>query len=126
MQAVSPATLKRSAWAVLALVCVSQFMVILDASIVNVALPSIQRDLGFSGTGLAWVVNGYLLTFAASCCWVAAPLTCSASAGCWSPGCSCSPPRVWLPAWRPFQESWSRPGWCRVWEPPCWPRRRWP
>jgi EmrB/QacA subfamily drug resistance transporter len=39
-------------------------MVILDASIVNVALPSVQRDLGFTDTGLAWVVNGYLLTFA--------------------------------------------------------------
>jgi EmrB/QacA subfamily drug resistance transporter len=39
-------------------------MVILDASIVNVALPSIRRDLGFTPTGLAWVVNGYLLTFA--------------------------------------------------------------
>ncbi|MFD7157668.1 MFS transporter [Kribbella sp. NPDC059898] len=49
---------------VLALTCVSQFMVILDASIVNVALPSIQRDLGFTGTGPAWIVNGYLLTFA--------------------------------------------------------------
>ncbi|MEV5961982.1 MFS transporter [Kribbella sp. NPDC051952] len=49
---------------ILALVCVSQFMVILDASIVNVALPSIQRELGFSATSLAWVVNGYLLTFA--------------------------------------------------------------
>ncbi|WP_243716364.1 MFS transporter [Actinomadura darangshiensis] len=49
---------------VLALACAAQFMVILDASIVNVALPSIQRDLGFTGTGLAWVVNGYLLTFA--------------------------------------------------------------
>jgi EmrB/QacA subfamily drug resistance transporter len=39
-------------------------MVILDASIVNVALPSIQGELGFTPTGLAWVVNGYLLTFA--------------------------------------------------------------
>jgi EmrB/QacA subfamily drug resistance transporter len=39
-------------------------MVILDASIVNVALPSIDRDLGFTAAGLAWVVNGYLLTFA--------------------------------------------------------------
>lgn len=52
------------AWMVLALACASQFMVILDASIVNVALPSIRRDLGFTPTGLAWVVNGYLLTFA--------------------------------------------------------------
>src|ERR671926_526230 len=49
---------------VLALACAGQFMVILDASIVNVALPSVQRDLGFTTTGLAWVVNGYLLTFA--------------------------------------------------------------
>jgi EmrB/QacA subfamily drug resistance transporter len=49
---------------VLVLACAGQFMVILDASIVNVALPSIRRDLGFSPTGLPWVVNGYLLTFA--------------------------------------------------------------
>jgi EmrB/QacA subfamily drug resistance transporter len=52
------------AWLILTLVCACQFMVILDASIVNVALPSIRRDLGFTATGLAWVVNGYLLTFA--------------------------------------------------------------
>ncbi|NUO97121.1 MAG: MFS transporter [Nonomuraea sp.] len=49
---------------ILALVCACQFMVILDSSIVNVALPSIDRELGFTPTGLAWVVNGYLLTFA--------------------------------------------------------------
>jgi EmrB/QacA subfamily drug resistance transporter len=51
-------------WLVLALVCVGQFMVVLDASIVNVALPSIQRDLHFSTTNLQWVVNAYTLTFA--------------------------------------------------------------
>ncbi|MET7461169.1 MFS transporter [Nonomuraea sp. NPDC005501] len=51
-------------WLILALVCACQFMVILDSSIVNVALPSIDRDLGFAPAGLAWVVNGYLLTFA--------------------------------------------------------------
>ncbi|MFC5185574.1 MFS transporter [Actinomadura harenae] len=49
---------------VLALACAAQFMVILDSSIVNVALPSVDRDLHFGGTGPAWVVNGYLLTFA--------------------------------------------------------------
>jgi EmrB/QacA subfamily drug resistance transporter len=48
----------------LVLVCLAQFMVVLDVSIVNVALPSIQDDLGFSNTGLQWVVNGYTLTFA--------------------------------------------------------------
>src|SRR4051794_9448249 len=50
-------------WLVLVLVCLAQFMVILDATIVNVALPSIQRDLGFSQTSLQWVVNSYTLLF---------------------------------------------------------------
>ena len=54
----------RTAWMILPLACVCQFMVILDAAIVNVALPSIDLDLGFSVAGLPWVVNGYLLTFA--------------------------------------------------------------
>src|SRR4051794_3427702 len=48
---------------VLALCCLAQFMVILDVAIVNVALPSIRGDLGFSATGLQWVVNAYTLTF---------------------------------------------------------------
>ncbi len=52
-------------WLLLTLVCVGQFMVVLDISIVNVALPSIQRDLHFSSTAsLQWVVNAYTLTFA--------------------------------------------------------------
>src|SRR5947209_8068492 len=51
-------------WVVLAIACVAQFMVVLDVSIVNVALPSIGRDLKFSPTGLQWVVNAYVLTFA--------------------------------------------------------------
>ncbi|MHB1570840.1 MAG: MFS transporter, partial [Solirubrobacteraceae bacterium] len=50
--------------ALLAVVCLAQFMVILDVSVVNVALPSIRRGLGFSTTGLQWVVNAYTLTFA--------------------------------------------------------------
>ncbi|MBF0660473.1 MFS transporter [Rhodococcus sp. (in: high G+C Gram-positive bacteria)] len=54
----------RSARLVLALACACQFMVVLDVSIVNVALPAVQRDLGFSDTGLVWVVNGYVLAFA--------------------------------------------------------------
>src|SRR3984957_7126144 len=41
----------------------AQLMVVLDATIVNVALPHIQRGLGFSGTGLSWVLNAYILTF---------------------------------------------------------------
>ncbi|MBV9293549.1 MAG: MFS transporter [Frankiales bacterium] len=49
---------------ILALVCLAQFMVVLDVSIVNVALPSIGRELHYSATGLQWVVNAYVLTFA--------------------------------------------------------------
>jgi EmrB/QacA subfamily drug resistance transporter len=48
---------------VLAVVCVGQFMVVLDLSIVNVALPAMQRNLGFSTSQLQWVVNAYALTF---------------------------------------------------------------
>ncbi len=50
-------------WVVLTLVCMAQFMVILDATVVNVALPSIKRGLSFSDTDLQWIVNGYTLTF---------------------------------------------------------------
>lgn len=53
----------RSGW-LLAVCCVAQFMVILDLSIVNVALPSIQSSLSFSASDLQWVVNAYAITFA--------------------------------------------------------------
>jgi EmrB/QacA subfamily drug resistance transporter len=55
---------RRSSDSLLILVCLAQFMVILDVAIVNVALPSIHDSLGFSQTGLQWVVNAYTLTFA--------------------------------------------------------------
>jgi EmrB/QacA subfamily drug resistance transporter len=54
--------LERRWWA-LALLCMTQFMVVLDASIVNIALPSIGKDVGISQENLSWVVNGYVLTF---------------------------------------------------------------
>jgi EmrB/QacA subfamily drug resistance transporter len=50
-------------WFVLVIVCIAQFMVILDATIVNVALPSIQHGLHFTASGLQWIVNGYTLVF---------------------------------------------------------------
>jgi EmrB/QacA subfamily drug resistance transporter len=50
-------------WLVLVLVCMAQFMVVLDATVVNVALPSIQRDLKISDADLQWIVNAYALTF---------------------------------------------------------------
>ena len=48
---------------VLALVCLAQFMVVLDATIVNVALPTLQHDLHFSPSSLQWVINSYTLVF---------------------------------------------------------------
>ncbi len=65
MNATTPSRVRRpSTTALLLVVCLAQFMVILDVSIVNVALPSIHGALGFSTTGLQWVVNAYTLTFA--------------------------------------------------------------
>ena len=50
-------------WVVLVLVCFAQFMVVLDATVVNVALPSIQKDLGLSEANLQWIINAYTLVF---------------------------------------------------------------
>src|SRR3954467_10350133 len=53
----------RRRWIAVFVVCLGQLMIAVDATIVNVALPSIQQDLGFSQADLTWVVNAYLLTF---------------------------------------------------------------
>src|SRR6059058_6098416 len=53
----------RTRWLALYVLCLGDLMIVLDTTIVNVALPSIRQDLGFSQTSLAWVVNAYLLTF---------------------------------------------------------------
>jgi EmrB/QacA subfamily drug resistance transporter len=53
----------RSRWIALVVLCVGMLMIVLDATVVNVALPSIQSDLGFSQSSLAWVVNAYLIAF---------------------------------------------------------------
>jgi EmrB/QacA subfamily drug resistance transporter len=57
----SPADSRR--WATLAIVCLAQLMIVLDVTIVNVALPSMQQDLHFSQGNLTWVVNAFLVTF---------------------------------------------------------------
>src|SRR4051795_2886717 len=56
-------TTDRSRWIALYVLCVGMLMIVLDATVVNVALPSIQNDLGFSQSSLAWVVNAYLIAF---------------------------------------------------------------
>jgi EmrB/QacA subfamily drug resistance transporter len=53
----------RSRWIALLVLCVGMLMIVLDATVVNVALPAIQSDLGFSQSSLAWVVNAYLIAF---------------------------------------------------------------
>ncbi|MEH0971269.1 DHA2 family efflux MFS transporter permease subunit [Micromonospora sp. CPCC 205546] len=53
----------RSRWIALYVLCLGELMILLDATIVNVALPSIRQSLGFSQSDLAWVVNGYLIAF---------------------------------------------------------------
>src|SRR5262245_46903271 len=50
-------------WIALYVLCAAMLMIVLDGTIVNVALPSIQDDLGFSQSSLAWVVNAYLIPF---------------------------------------------------------------
>ena len=59
----SSSTSDRSRWIALLVLCVGMLMIVLDATIVNVALPKIQTDLGFSQSSLAWVVNAYLISF---------------------------------------------------------------
>jgi EmrB/QacA subfamily drug resistance transporter len=54
---------ERRRWIALAVLCLGQLMMVLDATIVNVALPAIQRDLHFTQSSLTWVMNGYLITF---------------------------------------------------------------
>src|SRR5207302_901030 len=53
----------RNRWIALVVLCIGMLMIVLDATVVNVALPSIQTDLGFSQSSLAWVVNAYLIAF---------------------------------------------------------------
>jgi EmrB/QacA subfamily drug resistance transporter len=59
----SPAHSDRRRWIALIAVCIGQLMIVLDTTIVNVALPAIQTDLHFSQANLAWVIDGYLITF---------------------------------------------------------------
>ncbi len=58
-----PSMTGRTRWLALYVLCLGDLMIVLDTTIVNVALPSIRADLGFSQTSLAWVVNAYILTF---------------------------------------------------------------
>src|SRR6202171_5565105 len=56
--------MKSSRWLSLMILCTGFLLIVVDMTIVNVALPSIQRDMGFTQSGLAWVINAYLIAFA--------------------------------------------------------------
>lgn len=56
-------TITRHRWLALAVLCLGELMIVLDGTVVNVALPSIRADLGFSEAGLVWIVNAYMLTY---------------------------------------------------------------
>src|SRR4030081_999518 len=56
-------SMKSSRWLSLMILCTAFLLIVVDMTIVNVALPSIQRDMGFSQSGLAWVINAYLIAF---------------------------------------------------------------
>src|SRR5438128_6747965 len=89
---------ERRKWLALALLSAVQFMVVLDIAIVNVALPSIKIDLGFSQENLQWVISAYALFFGGFLLLGGRPIY-SVGGGSSSPASSCSrSPRCWR-AW---------------------------
>ena len=79
----------------LALILVASFMVVLDFSIVNVALPSIQRELGISAATVQWVVTAYAIALGGLLILGGRAATSTGGAACSWPGSACSPPRPW-------------------------------
>ncbi len=77
-------------------ICAAQFVLQLDFSIVNVALPTIQRELHMAAAQLQWIVAGYALTFGSLLLAGGRP-TCLGGAGCWPPGWSGSRSLPWSP-----------------------------
>ena len=89
---VSPFAEVRTSWSALALIVTAQFMVILDVAIVNVALPSIQSDLGFSNATIQWVVSAYAIFFGGVLLLGGRSPTCSAGGASLWRGSRCSAP----------------------------------
>ena len=86
-------------WIALEVLCTGMLMIVLDMTIVNVALPSIQADLGFSQAGLAWVVNAYLIAFAGL-------LLLAGGSGTWPGGGTCSWPGWLCSRWPRWRAGW--------------------
>ena len=85
----------RARWLALLVLCLGDLMIVLDVTIVGVALPSIREDLGFSEESLAWVVNAYLITFGGFLPSAVGSATSSGTGGCscWESRSSRSPRR---------------------------------
>lgn len=64
ISSVEPTTPYSKRWAALFLLCTAEFLVIMDTSIIGVALPAIKADLGYSQTGLQWIFNAYVILLA--------------------------------------------------------------
>ena len=77
----APADPPRPGFALLFSLSMAQFMVVLDFTIVNVALPSIQRELHVATTTLQWLVSAYAVAWAGSCCSAVGSPTCTAGPG---------------------------------------------
>jgi MFS family permease len=100
---------------ILVLLCAVAFLDFVDASIVNVALPSVRADLQFSIQSLQWVLSGYMLTYGGfMLLGVGRPIS-SVVAGCWSRARRCSSPRHWRRGWRAARACWSARACCRAW-----------
>ncbi len=110
--------MRPDARALLALLLLGQYLVVLDVAIVNVALPSIQRDLGLSATGLQWVVNGYTIAFAGFLLLGGGWPTSSASDARSSPAWGCSWRAASSAAWPARRACCSPAAWSRASEPP--------
>ena len=118
----------RRTWA-LAVLLATQLMVILDGTIVNVALPSIREGLGFGDAGLAWVVNGFFVAFAVLLLPAGRLGDLVGSRRVFLAGLAVFTAASALCGWRPARRSWSRPGsrrapvarsplrWCSAWSP---------
>ena len=104
----------RSRWVALVVLCTGMLMIVLDMTVVNVALPSIQKDLGFSQSSLAWVVNAYLIAFGGLLLLAGRVGDLAGRAASSWPAWPCSPwPRCCAGS-RPARPCWSEPVSCRA------------
>src|SRR5216117_2806522 len=107
--------MKNSRWLSLIVLCTGFLLIVLDMTIVNVALPSIQSDLGFSQVGLAWVVNAYLIAFAGLLLLAGRLGDLAGRRNVFLGGLAVFTVASCSAGWRRTRRCWSRRGSCRGW-----------